>query len=92
MTANSTSENQSAAASTQDVRGSGLSVASGSLSFEIYFSGEMGAGLWPYSDTVNVECKSGDFGGDPGEFAEYMRDCLKGWYDGAGVTLANNKV
>ena len=89
MTANPSSEKQSATASTQDVRGSGLSVASGSLSFEIYFPGEMGAGLWPYSDTVIVECKSGDFGGGSGEFAEYMRECLKEWYDGAGVTLAN---
>jgi len=38
MTANPAPENQSAAASTQDVRGSGLSVASGSASEDIFNS------------------------------------------------------
>lgn len=52
MTANPSSENQSAAASTQDVRGSGLSVASGSESlsssaaFERWWH-EEGSGMPP---------------------------------------------
>ena len=58
----------------------------GSASFEIYYQGEIGAGLRSFSDEVSITCKSGQWGGEPGEFEEYMRDCLKEWYDGATVT------
>lgn len=49
MTANSSSENQSAAASTQDVRGSGLSVASGSALWPC----PENCHLWPRGITPN---------------------------------------
>ena len=57
------------------------------LSFNISFGGEIGAGLYPFSDEVTVSCKSGQWGGSAEEFEEYMCDCLKEWYDGATVTL-----
>jgi len=56
-----------------------------SLRFEIYFRGEPGAGLPPYSEVVTMHCESGEWGGSPVEFEEYMRCCLKQWYDGALV-------
>lgn len=56
-----------------------------SLMFEIDFRGEPDAGLPPYSDLVTMYCRSGDWGGSPREFEEYMRCCLKQWYDGALV-------
>ena len=65
--------------------------AHGSASFDIYFPGEIGAGLRSFSDEVTVTCKSGQWGGEPGEFESYMRDCLKEWYDGATVT-PNDKL
>ncbi len=61
-------------------------VSGGSASFNVCFAGEIGAGLRSFTDEVTVSCKSGQWGGEPGEFEEYMRDCLKEWYDGAKVT------
>lgn len=57
-----------------------------SLLFTIHHPGEVGAGLRSFTDEVTVACKSGQWGGEPGEFEAYMRDCLKEWYDGAAVT------
>jgi hypothetical protein len=55
MTANSSSENQSAAASTQDVRGSGLSVVSGSAQPESQMDSCLA--ICPYcKESYQVEC------------------------------------
>ena len=54
--------------------------------FEIYFPGDGAAGLYPFTDEVTISCKSGQWGGAPGEFEEYIHSCLKEWYDGATVT------
>lgn len=50
------------------------------LTFEITFSGETDAGFVPFTDTVTVEVESGNPGGEPGEFTEYMRQSLQDWY------------
>ena len=57
------------------------------LKFHVDHPGEMGAGIRPYNDLVVIKIDSGDPGGEDGEFAEYMRDCLRSWYDGAFVML-----
>ena len=57
-----------------------------SLSFTIHHSGEVEAGLRSFTDEVTVACKSGQWGGEPGEFEAYIRDCLELWYDGTAVT------
>lgn len=55
------------------------------LTFDVSHSGEPGAGLTAYSDTVVVALESGEPGGEPGEFEQFMRDCLADWFDGAKV-------
>lgn len=57
------------------------------LTFDIAHSGEMEAGLRPFTDTVIVAVVSGDPGGVTDEFAQYMCETLGQWYDGASVTL-----
>ena len=54
---------------------------SASVLFEVNSSGEIEAGLRPFNDSVTVSCESGQWGGAPGEFEEYMKDCLSEWYD-----------
>jgi len=55
--------------------------------FEIDHPGEWGAGIWPYDDVVSITVKSGNPGGEEGEFEEFMLACLQEWYWGANVTL-----
>lgn len=55
------------------------------LKFDVYHPGEMGAGIWGYSDAVTVTVEN-DPGGEEGEFEQYMRECLAEWFDGAKVT------
>jgi len=57
------------------------------LIYQVYNPGEPGAGLSAYSDTVTVTVESGNPGGEPGEFAELMRQVICDWYDGSRVTL-----
>lgn len=57
------------------------------LQFEVNMPSELAAGLRGFTDTVTVTVESGDPTGEPGEFAQYMRDCLAEWFDGAGVQL-----
>jgi len=57
------------------------------LRYQVQFEGELAAGLWPYSDEVVVIVDSGNPGGEPGEFAEWIRQAIAQWYDGAAVTL-----
>lgn len=57
------------------------------LVFDVRYAGEAGAGLSPYTDSVTVEIESGEPGGEPGEFTEYMRKALEDWFDGATVRI-----
>ena len=57
------------------------------ISFQVYFPGETGAGLRSFSDVVRITVDSGDAGGDAGEFEEHMLAALGDWYPGARVTL-----
>jgi hypothetical protein len=57
------------------------------VQFYVYNPGEEGAGIAPYSDDITLRAMSGDPGGDPGEFDEFVRDCLAQWFDGAKVTI-----
>ncbi|MGF6996875.1 hypothetical protein [Paraburkholderia sp. GAS32] len=56
-----------------------------SLAFNVDMPSDMSAGRLGFTDAVTVTVASGDPGGEAGEFAQYMRDCLAEWFDGAGV-------
>lgn len=60
------------------------------IKFDVCHPGEMGAGIWGYSDAVTVTVEN-DPGGEEGEFEKYMRECLAEWFDGAKVT-PNDRV
>lgn len=49
------------------------------------------AGEWGFSDNVTVMVSSGNPGGVPGEFEEYMRNVISEWYDGARVILVTDQ-
>lgn len=51
--------------------------------------GERSAGIIGFTDEIEIKVESGDPGGEPGEFEEWIKDCLKEWYDGA--TIYNEK-
>jgi len=53
--------------------------------FVVEHPGELGAGIQPYFDEVTIYLDSGDPGGDPGEFEDFMRQCFAQWFDGANV-------
>ena len=55
------------------------------LTFDIFHPGEPEAVIMPITDTITVEVKSGDPGGEQGEFEMYMIDLLSSWYGGARV-------
>jgi len=55
------------------------------MKFYIEHSGEQNAGINPYSETITMGAESGDYGGEPGEFEEYIKQTLAEWYDGATV-------
>lgn len=55
------------------------------ISFFIDQPSDPSAGINGFTDEVTISCESGDFGGEKNEFKEYMRSCLKEWYDGAKV-------
>jgi hypothetical protein len=57
------------------------------LHFVVVSDGDKSAGMNAFTDDVFVKVSSGDPGGDPGEFTEYVRQCLSNWYDGAAITL-----
>jgi hypothetical protein len=55
--------------------------------FGVYYPGERAAGIHSFSDGVEVSLRSGDPGGEPGEFAEHIRSALEEWFDGATVWM-----
>jgi len=54
--------------------------------FQIYSSGEPNAGLAGVCDKVTIIVESGDPGGEPGEFSDFICQSLSDWYNGAAVT------
>ena len=44
-----------------------------------------------YTDVIDIIIDSDNPGGEPGEFADFMRAALAEWYDGASVLLGCNK-
>lgn len=54
--------------------------------YRIDMPSELAAGLEGFTDIVEITVESGDPGGEPGEFAQAMREALCEWYDGARVT------
>jgi hypothetical protein len=61
---------------------------SGTFVFNVEMPQELGAGLLGFTDVVTISVESGDPGGEPGEFEEFIRNALREWYDGAGIELA----
>ena len=59
------------------------------LKFDIKNSGEVDAGLLPYTDTVIIDVESGNPGGEDGEFMEFMQSALAEWFDGSSVDAEN---
>jgi|GEM_PF-3122706 len=59
--------------------------------FEVCMPGEMSAGIIGFNDTITVIVDSGDPGGEPGEFEEYIREMLNEWYDGGSVVLVSSE-
>jgi len=57
------------------------------FTFDVYFLGDLAAGLRSFSETIAVTLDSGDPGGAPGEFEQFIADALSEWYDGATVTV-----
>lgn len=55
------------------------------LLFYVNHPGEIGAGIYGFTDMIKIEIESGDPGGEEGEFAEFMREYLSEWFDGAKV-------
>jgi len=56
--------------------------------YEVCNRGDEAAGFAGYTETVVITLDSGSPLGEPGQFAEYMRECLADWFDGATVRLA----
>ena len=56
------------------------------IKYEIENPGEYEAGIPGFTDTVTIKVSSGDPGGEAGEFADFMRQALSEWYDGAIVS------
>lgn len=54
--------------------------------FDINHPGDAAAGFAPYTDVVRITVESGDPGGDPGQFVDFMHKCLEDWYEGAVVS------
>ena len=57
------------------------------INYLVEMPDDFSAGLRGFTDTLEITVESGDPGGDPGEFAEFMRQSLAEWFDGAGVTI-----
>lgn len=55
------------------------------VTYEVVHPGSPAAGLSAYYNTVAVHVEY-DPGGEPGEFAGHVHECLDEWFDGAQVT------
>lgn len=55
------------------------------IAFYVEHRADPSAGFNGYTEIVHVTLDSGDAGGGPGEFEEFMRAALAEWYDGASV-------
>lgn len=55
------------------------------IKYEISHHGD--DGQLPFTETITVTVASGDPGGEPGEFAEWVGESLWEWYDGADVEM-----
>lgn len=53
--------------------------------FEVDGIYDPAAGIITHGDTVTVIVDSGNPGGEPGEFEQFMCEALADWYDGAKV-------
>lgn len=55
--------------------------------FKLYIDhpGDFAAGIYPFTDAIEIGVESGAPGGEPGEFEEHLREALTEWYDGAKV-------
>jgi hypothetical protein len=58
-----------------------------SYHYDVCVPSDMPAGLYGLTEKVIIIVKSGDPGGDEGEFEEHMRQALAEWYDTGGVIL-----
>lgn len=56
------------------------------ITFEIETHDEPAAGITGTYDQIQTEVESGDPGGEPGEFEDFMKESLSVWYGGK-VTL-----
>lgn len=56
--------------------------------FEVTHPGEMSAGMDGYTESITVIVEN-DPGGDDGDFAQHMQDCLADWFSGARVTIVS---
>jgi hypothetical protein len=58
------------------------------INFHVDCPSELSAGLLGFTDDIEITVKSGDPGGENGEFEEYMKEAIQEWYDnGAKITL-----
>ena len=57
------------------------------IKYHIHQPAEYSAGILGFTDDIEIKIESGDPGGEDGEFAQFMLDALKDWYDGASVSI-----
>lgn len=55
------------------------------IRFEVTVPSDPSAGMMGFTETVTVSLDSGDPGGEPGEFAAYLYQTLRDWYDGGRI-------
>ena len=55
------------------------------IKYYIHMPQDLSSGERGFDDEVTIKIKSGDPGGDDGNFARFMKGCLLDWYDGASV-------
>lgn len=58
-------------------------------SFEVVCHPDHSAGMLGYSDDITIIVDSDNPGGEPGEFEEFMQECLAEWFDGANIRLTH---
>jgi hypothetical protein len=57
--------------------------------FDVMVPQESADGIRGLTDKVQIIVKSGDPGGELGEFAYFMEGCLREWFDTVEVTCNN---